>query len=83
MDQLEWDDYMSVGVDDIDEQHKDLIKAINRLYEVVMRGDIGEMRTARRKALDDLDHYVRHHFASEERFMEKISYPLLDEHRKP
>jgi hypothetical protein len=60
--QLEWDDYMSVGVPEIDEQHRNLIAAINRLYEVVMKGDLREMHSARQKALDDLDEYVRHHF---------------------
>lgn len=82
MTQLEWDDYMSVGVPEIDEQHKNLIAAINRLYEVVMKGDIREMHSARQEALDDLDEYVRHHFTSEEKFMEDISYPGLDDHRQ-
>jgi hemerythrin-like metal-binding protein len=81
MAQLEWDDYMSVGVPEIDKQHRDLIAAINRLYEIVMKGDLGEMRAARQRALDDLDEYVRHHFTSEEKFMEDISYPGLAEHR--
>lgn len=82
MAQLEWDEYMSVGVPEIDEQHRHLISAINRLYEVVMKGDLTKMRAARQKALDDLDEYVRHHFTAEENFMAEISYPGLEAHRQ-
>lgn len=81
MTQLDWDDYMSVGIEDIDRQHKDLTAAINRLYEAVIHGDESKIPAARQRALDDLQLYVDQHFLTEESFLEEVAYPALEEHR--
>jgi hemerythrin len=76
---FEWTDELSIGVEQIDNQHKKLVSIVNDFHENVDK-DSGE--TAVRKTLKDLVHYVQTHFADEEKVMEKYNYPQLEFHRR-
>ena len=71
MDSLKWDDSYSVGDARLDEQHKGLIRLINRLGS----GAPGPI------VLDELQIYVDEHFRDEERMLETAGYPDLAAHK--
>ncbi|MDR3146383.1 MAG: bacteriohemerythrin, partial [Treponema sp.] len=65
----------------IDEQHKDLVNFTNDLYESCLAGD----KAARKHfhiTIHKTVNYIKNHFATEERIMEKIKYPGLMEHKR-
>jgi len=76
---MSWKDIFSVGVKDIDDQHKKLIELINTLNEAVLAG---QDRAALGDTLRDLISYTETHFVFEEQLMEKYDYPLATQHRR-
>ncbi|MDR1899901.1 MAG: bacteriohemerythrin [Treponema sp.] len=78
---VEWDDRYKIGIPRIDEQHKKLIDMTNKLYTACLRGD----ETAKaffRKTVHEAVDYVRFHFTTEEKILERIRYPNLTFHKK-
>lgn len=75
---FEWSDEFSVGVDDIDEQHMELVALLNQL-DGAIRDRQGS--SAVRRTLDELVAYTQTHFAVEERLMRESAYPDYEEHR--
>ncbi|MDR2746136.1 MAG: bacteriohemerythrin [Treponema sp.] len=78
---VEWDDKYSVGIPLIDEQHKELIRLTNELYQGCLAGDDAACDfffSTIRSAMD----YVKCHFSAEEKILENIRYPYLAEHKK-
>ncbi len=73
---LEWTPDLSVGVEEIDEQHRELFRRAERLIATLRCGDRGEVLPL----LAYLDEYVAHHFSAEERLMREVRYPALEEH---
>ena len=80
-DSVTWDNAYSVGFEPIDNQHKELVKMINELFEGSKRGataaDKAFFQTIK-KAAD----YAREHFADEDKYMAQAGFPNLSEHRK-
>ena len=78
-DRFVWKDEYSVGIKEIDDQHKELFKRINALYNALLSGkgksQIGEM-------IVFLADYVVEHFDSEEKFMKKYNYPDYEPHHE-
>jgi len=79
MPHLVWTDRMSVGVDGLDSDHKELMRLINRLQDAL---DGGEGRAILDRVFDSLAVYTETHFAREEQVMEACSYPAIAEHRR-
>lgn len=75
---LAWSDIFSVGVKEIDEQHKRLLDIVNRLDDA-MQGEAD--RATLGQILDDLVDYTKTHFAYEERLMDQYRYSLSQRHR--
>lgn len=76
---MEWNDEMSVGVAELDDDHKQLIRVINQLgadYDDAAR------RNAVRQSLVALQRYAEFHFAREEKVMAVCGYPALQAHKK-
>lgn len=68
--------YTRIGI--IDQQHKDLIEAVNKLYDAINEGKgIDEAK----KALAFLSQYVIFHFAGEEKLWKDNKYPKYEEHK--
>ena len=75
--EFEWTTSLSVGVDLIDEQHKQLIAKLNDLSRAVDRG-WGAQKII--KTLDFLIEYTDFHFGTEQRYMMELDYPQKDYH---
>jgi len=76
-----WDDAFSVGHNVIDDQHKELAGMINELTDACKRGD-EDAALASKMVLDRAVAYAKNHFADEEKYMSKASYPGLWDHKK-
>ena len=74
---MEWDRSMSVGVEVLDDQHKELIRLINEAYGAIQKHDehaVGDL-------IDKMRDYALLHFATEEGMMEKYKVPDFDGHK--
>lgn len=76
---IEWNAGLSLGIDEIDRQHKKWIDIINELHESLISTQGFETLG---KTTKDMEDYVDYHFAEEEKYMEKIRYPGLARHKK-
>lgn len=76
---MPWTPSLSVGVDMIDEQHKEWFTRAENLFEA---GKKGQAKEEVGKMLEFLDSYTRKHFADEEKYMKSINYPAYDEQKK-
>jgi len=75
-DTVTWSDDLSVGVDSLDQHHRQLFALVEELPRA---SDIGiEAVTG---VLAQLTDYVTYHFAEEEGMMERSGFPFLDLHR--
>ena len=74
---IEWNSSLVLGIDEIDQQHKQWIEIINNLDDALMNrsGSKTLVQLAR-----EMVGYTSYHFAEEEQFMKAIGYPGLDQH---
>jgi hemerythrin len=63
---MTWGPKLSVGVPQIDDQHKKLIELVNRLNEAMIAGHGRDLIGS---TLSELVKYTQYHFACEERLM--------------
>jgi len=75
---VEWSQDLSVGIDEIDEQHKELFRRINRLVESVRQS---QCRETIPEVIGFLEEYVITHFANEEAYMKEYDYPGYEAHK--
>ena len=70
--------YFSIHVDFVDEQHKRLLEMLNQLHSSVQRGtgneEIGPV-------LREMVAYVKKHFTDEERLMLQVAFPEYERHK--
>lgn len=76
---ITWDESFSVGVSEMDEQHKRIIRMVNDLVE--RSDDPGGWVEACADALTVMSEYAATHFAREEELMATHSYRQLARHR--
>ncbi len=80
---FKWTDAYSVNIQTIDDQHKELVNILNRLFIAVSMRE-GEKVIA--SILDALTAYTQTHFALEERLLQQAKYKDFaahkEEHRK-
>lgn len=76
---LEWSEDLSVGVKEIDNQHKELFNRINDLHAAMNQGRGREVITELIKFLEE---YVVIHFGTEEKYMTRYAYPEYPSHKK-
>lgn len=74
-----WSDTLSVGVKQIDDQHKALIQAVNDLFEACSEGK-GRQKIA--DTMEFLQNYVVMHFGEEEKLQQCCGYPDYSNHKK-
>lgn len=76
---IDWSDVLSVGISEMDNEHKELFVRINRLLSAIMSQD---------KSLDIaeivqfINEYIDYHFRDEEKLQAQYNYPKLNEHKK-
>ncbi len=79
MEKIVWTDEFSVGIKEIDEQHKKLVDLINTLIEA---DDLSVTSDIIAETLSELTQYVSYHFTTEERYMKEIDYPDFENHKQ-
>ena len=79
MKDLVWSDILSVGVDEIDDDHRKLVSLFNILGHSVTEGDAPEYVEA---VLKELISCTAWHFNHEERLMLKYGYEGFAEHKE-
>ncbi|MCB1959909.1 MAG: hemerythrin family protein [Rhodocyclaceae bacterium] len=76
---FEWSDSYCAGIQEVDEQHKELLIALNEVAAAVREG----ADTARQRALlDALAENARAHFSLEESLMRVSNYPEFQSHKQ-
>ena len=71
-----WNKSLLMGIEEIDEQHKELIGLINKVHSYYPGNKIAEIESL----IDRLIEFARIHFSTEEKYFEKWNYPYADEH---
>jgi hemerythrin len=75
---IQWRDSLSIGVEAIDSQHKELLLRFDKLLTACQAGQgIEELK----KLQAFLDDYVHTHFNDEEALQRKHNYPDYEAHR--
>lgn len=77
MPRIAWDDRLSLGIEEIDDQHRRLIGHANRLLEAVDKGLADGIIS---DLIHDLREYTVFHFRDEEAYMVRVAYPELAVH---
>ena len=72
---LTWNCSLDIGIDKIDNQHKELFNCLEKLLTAIEDGKSNDEVI---KTLDFLEEYVIKHFNEEEEIQNKTNYPLLD-----
>jgi hemerythrin len=75
---LEWNEGLSVGVEEIDVQHRQILRRLRGIMAAAAEGRTGELRSA----LRFLERYAVDHFTAEERWMSEHGYPGAREHAR-
>jgi len=76
---LEWDDRMSVGIPEIDDDHKLFITLVNQFNSSVAdRMPISETK----KCVRDILEFIERHISDEEKHFKAFGYPDLEEHTR-
>lgn len=70
---IKWSKALSVGIPEIDEQHKILVKLVNTMHDKKSKKNMGDV-------LNELMSFVRVHFTTEEGYFKRWSYPFASEH---
>ena len=76
---LEWKNYFSTKIDEVDEQHKRLFEMIND-FEQKVRDD--RARSGYKDVLEFLGDYVKVHFVAEEKIMEENQCPTAQKNKE-
>jgi hemerythrin-like metal-binding protein len=79
MEPVQWTEKFSVGVRELDQQHQQLIKMLNRL--IATQGTIATHSETISDILMAMTRYAQTHFKTEERLMEAYGYPGLEEQK--
>jgi hemerythrin-like metal-binding protein len=76
---IDWNDLLSVGIDAMDAEHKELFRRINNLL-VALLGPVGPGRTP--ELVAQIREYTVFHFDDEEKLMKAGGYPRYEQHKK-
>lgn len=79
---FKWKNDFSVNIKSIDDQHKELFKIGNFLYEIVSIKDGVDRYDEILEALHKLRDYAIYHFTFEEKMMEDNEYPKFEQHKR-
>ena len=74
-----WDNSYSVGVQDLDLQHKKLVDTLNQLHQDMLNRHSREETGV---LLNQLATYTVDHFITEERYFARTQYPKMGEHKR-
>lgn len=72
-----WDDRYLTGNEEIDSDHRRLVRTVNELFEAMAQGETALIYRQMRV----VHWYTKYHFAREEYLMEQAAYPNAERHR--
>ena len=76
---LKWTKEFSVGIDEVDREHEELIEMINGLHDVMQ---VGADYVQVVELLGEIYSQIAKHFAYEEKIMRYARYPRYEEHKE-
>ncbi len=79
MTNFKWDDSLDVGIQKFNEQHKQLFKCLENLYDAMENKND---KLALAQIINDLLRYAKEHLTEEETCLLLYDYPGYDEQRK-
>jgi hemerythrin len=71
---IKWQDEYYIGIEAIDEQHKELFEIANRIYELLKNELLTDKYNKIIEIIEELKDYTVYHFAAEEEYMKSIGY---------
>lgn len=71
---IKWQDEYKIGVEFIDEQHKQLFEIANRVYDLLKNELITDKYDQIIEIIEELKDYTVYHFGAEEEYMKSIGY---------
>lgn len=75
---ITWSGKYSVGVKNLDDQHKEVINLLNELHAAMLKG---QAQSLAGELLPKIQRHAREHFSTEERLMESTKYAGIAEQR--
>jgi hemerythrin-like metal-binding protein len=76
---LEWQKHFELGIAEVDHEHQELIRLINRVHESLRQNPTVEEISA---MLGEIHSLISAHFALEEKNMQALGYPGYEEHKR-
>lgn len=73
---LEWQKEFEVGIPSVDNQHKELLKNMNKVAPLIKEGDATNLE----ELFSFLFSYANFHFAHEKALMKSCDYPFMEAH---
>jgi len=81
MGKITWTERFSVGNNELDAQHQELIRLYNQLHKCLLEESSNALAATKLETLASLRHYTTRHFSTEETYMQEIGYPDLAKHQ--
>jgi len=76
---FQWEEKYSVGIQSIDNQHKEIFKYLNELLQAMKEGKAENVTT---RIVLELTKYAKIHFQKEEFFFQRFNYSETIEHMR-
>lgn len=76
-----WKDAYEVGIEVVDNQHRELFAIAGRAFELLKNDFVTDKYDALVEILDELKDYAAYHFATEEEYLERIGFKKLFSHK--
>lgn len=77
---IDWVDDYIVGVNLVDEQHRDLVVSINKLHQIATESPPDTIKIS--DSLFELLEHTMNHFIAEEELLQRLEYPELAEYKQ-
>ncbi len=74
---IEWIDEFNIGINEIDEQHKQLVAFMNRICSALNEGQETQIIE---EVLMEMQNYANSHFTLEENYFDEFHYEKAKEH---
>ncbi len=74
---IKWTNNYSVGIKEIDNQHKGLVNLLNELFNAMR---VGQANDVLGEIINQLIRYAQVHFATEEKYFDEFNFELANEH---
>lgn len=78
---IEWSDKYKTGIELVDEQHKELFRLFNKIYDLYNNEFLIDKYDQIITAVEELKDYTKYHFKTEEEYMISVRYNKFFEHK--